>query len=91
MKNRTAPIKKNEYYETEVSGLGHEGEGVCKVNDFTVFVPYVIPGDLVKIKILKVNNSFAFGKLEEILRPSKDREDPKCDIFEKCGGCQFNI
>ncbi len=83
------PIKKNEYYEVEIHGIGHEGEGVGRINNFTIFVPYTIPGDSVKVKVIKVKKSFAYGKLIEIIKPSDNRVTPICSIFEKCGGCQL--
>ena len=83
------PVKKNEYYEMKIDSLGHEGEGVGRVNNFTVFVPYALPGDIIKAKIIKVKSSYAYGKLIEIIEPSAYRINPMCSVFYKCGGCQL--
>jgi len=84
-----APVEKNKEYEFYIEGMGFQGEGVGKVEGFTVFVPGVIKGEKVRAKILKVDKKFAFGKLIEIIEKSKFRVKPKCDIYEKCGGCQI--
>jgi len=55
-------IKKNEIYEVNIVDNGFKGEGIAKINDFTVFVPGLIKGEKAKIKILKVNSSYAFRK-----------------------------
>ena len=87
--NTEKPIKKDEYHEVEIEGLGHEGEGVGRVNDFTVFVPYALPGDRVKAKIIKVKNTYSYARIVNIIEPSKYRIDPACTVFFKCGGCQL--
>lgn len=83
------PVIKNEYYEIDIDGLGHDGEGVGRIKGFTVFVPYGLPGDRLKIKILKVKKSYAYGKLMDIIQPSVHRVQPMCPSFFKCGGCQL--
>ena len=82
-------IKKNDIFETEILDYTTEGSGVCKVNNFTVFVPNTAIGDRVEIRILKVLKSYAFGKIEKILSPSSSRTTPDCPVSEKCGGCTF--
>lgn len=83
------PIIKNNEYIVKVNSLGFEGEGVCKIEGFTVFVPGALENEKVKIKIVKINKNFGFGKLIEILEPSKDRIEPSCSIYKRCGGCQL--
>ncbi|SKA98420.1 23S rRNA m(5)U-1939 methyltransferase [Caloramator quimbayensis] len=82
-------IEKNKEYEIEITGLGFQGEGVGRVNNFTVFVEGALPKELVKIKIVKVSKNYAFGKLIDIIKPSKERTEPICDIYKRCGGCQI--
>lgn len=84
-----APVEKNKEYEFYIEGMGFQGEGVGKVEGFTVFVPGAIRGEKVRAKILKVDKRFAFGKLIEIVEKSELRVKPKCGIYEKCGGCQI--
>lgn len=82
-------LKKNEIFETEIIDYTTEGMGVCKVDNFTVFVPNTAVGDKAEIRILKVLKNYAFGKIERILLPSETRIKPDCPIFDKCGGCTF--
>lgn len=82
-------IEKDQMYEMEISSLGHSGEGIGKVDGFTVFVEDAIPGDVVKVKITTLKKSYGIGKLVEIINPSKDRISPKCAVADTCGGCQI--
>lgn len=83
------PVEKNKEYIVEITGFGSEGEGVAKVQDFTIFIPRAIKGEKCKIKVIKVNKSFAFGKLLEVIEASPYREEPICSIYSQCGGCQI--
>jgi len=87
--NRLVPVKKNEVYRIEISGMTHEGQGVGRIENFTVFVDGSIKGEEVEIKIIKVNKSYAVGKLLNILKASPDRAEPICKVFNRCGGCSL--
>lgn len=80
-------LKKNEEYIVEILDNGFQGEGIAKIDGFTVFVPNAIKGEKTKIKILKVNSSHAFGKILEIIKPSENRIDSDCSVYPRCGGC----
>ncbi len=84
-----ANVEKNKIYETEIDGLGSGGEGVGKIDGFTIFVPGALPGEKVSAKIEVVKKNYSVGRLEKILRESPDRVNPFCPIYEKCGGCQL--
>jgi 23S rRNA (uracil1939-C5)-methyltransferase len=86
---KNIPVKKNEYYEMDIHSMGHEGEGVGRIENFTVFVPHALPGDRIKVKIVKVKSSYAYGKLIDIISPSENRVNPMCPMHVKCGGCQL--
>lgn len=88
MKN-ICPVEKNKEYVVDVHGMGYEGEGVSKIDNFTVFIPGALANEKVRIKIVKVNKNFGFGKLIEVLQPSPDRTEPECGIYKRCGGCQL--
>ncbi|MCI1959869.1 MAG: 23S rRNA (uracil(1939)-C(5))-methyltransferase RlmD [Clostridia bacterium] len=81
------PVEKNKDYFIEINDIGNDGEGIGKINEFTVFVKNVLPGEKVKIKILKVKKHFAYGKVLEILTYSKNRIEPLCQVAKRCGGC----
>lgn len=82
-------IKKNDIYETTVCGMGSEGEGIAKIDGFAVFVPFAAKGDRIKLKILKVNKNYGFGKVLEVTEPFQGRTEPPCPVFGRCGGCSM--
>lgn len=83
------PVKKNEIYTTEITGMTHEGQGVGRVNNFTVFIDGPIEGEKVEIKVIKVNKNYAVGKLLKVIKPSPDRVKPFCGVYNRCGGCSL--
>ena len=83
-------MKKNEEYIVDIIDNGYEGEGIAKVDNFTIFIPGAIKNEKVKIVIVKVTTSFAYGKILEILKKSEDRtEDIDCSTYKRCGGCNL--
>ncbi|MBL4931576.1 23S rRNA (uracil(1939)-C(5))-methyltransferase RlmD [Clostridium paridis] len=80
-------VEKNKEYILEVVSQGYEGEGIVKVDGFPIFVEGALKGEKIKVLVIKVKKTYAFGKLLEILEPSKDRETPICPIYKRCGGC----
>lgn len=80
---------KNGNYVGVVSRLGSNGEGIVKTEDCTVFVPYALPQEKIKYKVLKIKKNVAFGKVIEVCTPAEERIRPKCPVYEKCGGCQL--
>lgn len=89
MRNENIPIEKNREYTLEIEALGYEGEGIGKIDNFTVFVEGAIPGEMVNVRIVKVTKNYGYGKLLNIIKPSENRSIPVCGIYEKCGGCKL--
>ena len=83
------PVQKNKEYIVEIIDNGYEGEGIAKIDNFTIFIPGAIKGEKVKILIVKVLSSHAFGKVLEILEKSEARNDIDCDTYKRCGGCNM--
>lgn len=83
------PVRKGSNYTIEINNLGHSGEGVGHVNDFTVFVPYALPGEKVAVTITEVKKNYAKGCLTAIHTPSSSRIESQCPIYLQCGGCQL--
>lgn len=83
------PVEKNKEYIVEIIDNGFEGEGIAKIKDFTIFIPNAIKGEKIKIIIVKVLASYAFGKILEILLPSKERQEVDCETYKRCGGCNL--
>ena len=65
------------------------GEGVGRVDDFVVFVPFVLAGEAVEAEITEVKKNFARAKLLRVRQPSPQRVGPECRYFGQCGGCQY--
>lgn len=83
------PVEKNKEYIVEIIDNGYEGEGIAKIEHYTIFIPQAIKGEKVKILIVKVNTSHAFGKIVEILEKSDNRIEVDCDTYKRCGGCSL--
>ncbi len=82
-------MQKNEIYELTITGMTDEGDGVGRVDGMAVFVPYTIVGEQVRVLIVKVLKTFAYGKLLEVIKPSVHRTKAECPHFYQCGGCQL--
>jgi tRNA/tmRNA/rRNA uracil-C5-methylase (TrmA/RlmC/RlmD family) len=72
-----------------IHDLAFGGEGVGRIDDFVVFVPFVIVGETVEVEITEVKKNFARAKLLRIVTPSPERVAPECRYFTQCGGCQY--
>lgn len=83
------PVKKNAEYVVEIIDNGYEGEGIAKIDNYTIFIPNAIKGEIVKIIIVKVNSSHAFGKILDIVQQSLSRVESDCCTYKRCGGCNL--
>ena len=83
------PVTKNQDYEMNIERLGTNGEGVGRVDGFTVFVEGALAGERVLVKIVKIARTYAYGKLLHIIQKSSHRIEPRCPYFKACGGCQL--
>ena len=86
---KNTPVQKNKEYIVDIIDNGFEGEGIAKIDNFTIFIPDAIKGEKVKILIVKVLSSHAFGKIQEIIQTSTNRTDPDCATYKRCGGCSL--
>lgn len=83
------PVEKNKTYEMRIDALGSNGEGIGRIDGYTMFVEGALPGERVRILAVKVRKNFGYGKLLEILEPSSARREPLCPVAKQCGGCQL--
>lgn len=83
------PVRVGETVALEVIGLTHEGEGVGRVDGYTLFVRGALPGDRVRAEVVSVGKSFGRARLAELLEASPDRRAAPCAIYDSCGGCQL--
>ncbi len=80
-------LKKNDVIELEITAVTNEGNGVGRHDGAAVFVPLAAPGDRLRVLIVKVQASYCYGKILEVLEPGDCRVDPECPVFGRCGGC----
>ncbi len=85
----TRQLQKNEIVELNITGMSHEGNGVGRYEDFVLFVPMTAPGDKILCRVVKVNKSFGYGRVEKLLEASSLRAEDDCPVFKKCGGCSW--
>ena len=83
------PVKKNEKYIVDIIDNGFGGEGIAKVDGFTIFIPNALKGEKCEVLIVKVLSSQAYGKVIKILEASEDRVEPDCATYQRCGGCDL--
>jgi tRNA/tmRNA/rRNA uracil-C5-methylase (TrmA/RlmC/RlmD family) len=72
-----------------IHDIAFGGEGVARLNDFVIFVPFVALEEEVEVEITEVKKRFARAKLLRVLKPSPHRVEPLCPYFGDCGGCQY--
>ena len=97
------PFDYHEELELEISSLSNLGAGIARVQlesgsedteadkaqGWVVFVPHTLPGEKVRARIFRNDKSHSQADLIEVINPSPDRLEPKCTLFGKCGGCQY--
>ena len=97
------PFDYHEELELEIASLSNLGVGIARVQldarsenkeldkaqGWVVFVPHTLPGEKVRARIFRNDKSHSQADLVEVLVPSSDRLEPKCSLFGKCGGCQY--
>ncbi|WP_058828955.1 23S rRNA (uracil(1939)-C(5))-methyltransferase RlmD [Paenibacillus polymyxa] len=83
------PVQKNDEAVIDIIGMNHDGEGVGRVEGFTLFVPGALPGEKVRVKVLKTKKQYGYAKLLDIVQASPDRIAAPCAIYDQCGGCQI--
>ncbi len=83
------PVEEGKKYTLKIKDIGESGEGIGKIEGFTIFVKGGIPEDKVLIEITKVKKNYALGQIVEIKEKSPYRIDPVCPLAHECGGCQI--
>ena len=87
--HRKPPVKVGETHTFDIAGLGHNGEGVGRKDDFTIFVSGGLPGERVTARIQIVKKQYAVAELQEIVTAAAERTLPPCPVYQACGGCQL--
>lgn len=82
-------FKKNDLVQIEIEDIGHDGEGIGKVEGYTLFVKDAVIGDCVLARITKTKKNYGYARVEKVVTPSSFRVEPKCRFHRQCGGCQI--
>jgi 23S rRNA (uracil1939-C5)-methyltransferase len=75
--------------KVRITDIGAEGNALARVDNLVVFVPMLIPGDVVDIKIIKKRKKYLEGRVMKFHEYSSDRIEPRCVHFGVCGGCKW--
>jgi 23S rRNA (uracil-5-)-methyltransferase RumA len=81
--------KKNDQIEIKIEDIGADGEGIGKVEGYTLFVKDTVMGDLALVHVMKTGKTYGYARLVRLISPSPFRIKPRCPIAAKCGGCQL--
>lgn len=79
--------KKNDEYIVNIEDTGTGGEGIARIDGYTLFVKDAVRGDECRVRITKAHDNFAFARLMEVISPSPHRVTPVCPVAKRCGGC----
>ena len=81
--------KKDDLLTVDITDIGNDGEGIGKIEGYTLFIKDAVIGDKVIAKIMKAKKNYAYAHLEKVVEPSAYRQEAPCQISRKCGGCQI--
>ena len=81
--------RKNDRVTVTIEDIGSEGEGIGRVEGFTLFVKDAVVGDTVEARIVKSKKNYAYARMEKVLKASPFRVEPFCSFHRQCGGCQI--
>lgn len=84
-KKKVLPILEN----VEISAVAAEGKALARVDEMVVFVPYVVPGDVVDLQITRKKHHYAEAVAVKFHRYGPSRTQPFCQHFGVCGGCKW--
>lgn len=82
-------MQKNDIIELEITDMGVGGEGIGKAAGATFFVKDAVIGDVITARITKLKKTYGYARLENLIRPSELRCEPRCPQHRRCGGCQI--
>lgn len=83
------PFAYHQEVELTIDNLSNQGDGVGRIDNWVVFVPYTLPGERVRARIYRNDKNCSMADLVEVLEPSPQRVQPQCPVFGYCGGCQY--
>ena len=88
-KEKKIVCNKNDEFELEITDLGSTGEGIGKIDGYTLFAKDALIGDKVRVKVMKTKKNYGYARMLEIIEPSEYRVESECPVARQCGGCQL--
>jgi len=82
-------LKPGSRHVVTVQDVAFGGEGVARLEEFVIFVPFVITGEEVEVELTEVKKKFGRANLVRVIKPSPLRVKPECQYYMECGGCQY--
>ena len=82
-------MNKNDIIRLKIEDMGIDGEGIGKIDGMTFFVKDAVIGDEIEARITKLKKNYGYARVEQILKSSEFRTEPKCELHRRCGGCQI--
>jgi len=83
------PLQIGDRLDLTINDIAFGGEGVGRVDDFVVFVPFVMVGEIVEVEVIELKKHYARARLLCVKKPAEERVEPVCRYFGQCGGCQY--
>ena len=84
-KKKVLPLLEN----VEITAVAAEGKALARVDDMVVFVPYVVPGDVVDLQVTRKKHHYAEAVAVRFHKYGEARTQPFCAHFGVCGGCKW--
>lgn len=89
METETPTLQPGQRLELDITTVAFGGDGIGRVDNFVVFVPFVIESERVEVEIVEVKRRYATADLVRVITPSPRRVEPRCPYYMKCAGCQY--
>jgi tRNA/tmRNA/rRNA uracil-C5-methylase (TrmA/RlmC/RlmD family) len=83
------PLAVGARLRVKIEDVAFGGEGVARIEDFVIFVPFVTIGDVAEVEVIEVKKRFGRARLVHVIEPGPERAEPLCAYFGVCGGCQY--
>ncbi|MGO9245408.1 MAG: class I SAM-dependent RNA methyltransferase [Verrucomicrobiia bacterium] len=85
----TPTLQPGQRLELDITTVAFGGDGIGRVDNFVVFVPFVVEGERVEVEIVEVKRRYATADLVRVITPSPKRVEPRCPYYANCAGCQY--
>ena len=77
------------FENVEITDVAAEGKAIAKIDNKVIFVPYVVPGDIVNIRVVKKKKNYFEGKVIDFVKKSENHLNAICEHYGVCGGCKW--